>query len=521
MKYVAWIILLTAPAALWAGWQSEIVASDGDVGDDCSLAVDRWGRPHISFYDKTNGRVMYARLVSSAWEITPVATGVEVAGNTALALDAFDSPHIIFQDGVEDELTYAYLSGASWVTETVDSGENCGLNVSICAWPTGPCVAYTYVSGLTTYLRYAYRDGDGWETETVGVGGTSNKLIVDAEGTPHVFHCKEITIQHSFKEDEDWETEDLAEGMYCHATLAPNGEFYVSFVNHENTELHYGHYTASEWAFEEATGVTGSPTFNQICVNVAGDVFISYFDQTAADIHMMRKKATTWEREVVAEDGYVGYPHSGALGGDGFPLIAYYDAENGDLDLARYDPSAVELTSFTARRGRDGVDVRWSVRRGESVAGYNLYREPEGAERAKVNDVLVTGSSPFLFRDEGARAGVAIDYWLEAVAATGTGRTFGPATVPPASKRATFALAQNVPNPATGATTFSFELPEGADVTLAVYDAAGRKVAAVADGYFAAGRHDVTFRGDLAPGVYVYRLDAGSRTAARKMVVTK
>jgi hypothetical protein len=58
-------------------------------------------------------------------------------------------------------------------------------------------------------------------------------------------------------------------------------------------------------------------------------------------------------------------------------------------------------------------------------------------------------------------------------------------------------------------------------VKLAIYDAAGRKVADVTEGHSAAGRHEVDFASELAPGVYVYRLDAGSRTAVRKMVVIK
>jgi hypothetical protein len=521
MRYIICIVALTTPAALWAGWESETVAAGGNVGDACSLAIDRWGRPHISYYDKTNKTVTYARYVNSAWEITPVAADVEVAGNTALALDAFDAPNILFQDDVEDKLIYAYRSGANWLTEEVESGENYGLNVSISAWPTGPHVAYTYTSGFTTYLKYGYRDGDGWETETVGVGGTNNKLLVDGQGTPHAFHGKEITIQHSAKENEDWETEDIAGGMYCHATLDPDGKFYASFVNHENTELYYAYHTGSAWSVEEATGLTGSPTFNQVCVNTAGDVYISYFDQSKADLHVMRKKGSSWTRELVADAGYVGYPHSSALGDDGYPLIAYYDAENGDLKLARFDPlTGFELTSFTARRTPDGVDIGWQIRRAEAVAGYNLYREAAGAESGKINDVLIEGRSPFVYADGGAPA-TECRYWLEAVATTGKRQTFGPATVPPVTRRGAFALHQNVPNPATGTTTFSFELAEGSDVKLSIYDAVGRKVADVAHRYFAAGVYDVPFTGEFAPGVYVYRLDAGSRTAARKMVVVK
>ncbi|UCH77684.1 MAG: T9SS type A sorting domain-containing protein, partial [Candidatus Coatesbacteria bacterium] len=89
------------------------------------------------------------------------------------------------------------------------------------------------------------------------------------------------------------------------------------------------------------------------------------------------------------------------------------------------------------------------------------------------------------------------------------------------ARAASFALRPLAPNPVTGAATFSFELAEAAAVRLAVYDAAGRKVATVAEGHYAAGVHDVPFRAELAPGVYVYRLEAGGEAAARKMVVAE
>ena len=147
------------------------------------------------------------------------------------------------------------------------------------------------------------------------------------------------------------------------------------------------------------------------------------------------------------------------------------------------------------------------------------HRAAEGAGRERVNPSLISGSSPFLYRDAEAENGVGYRYWLELVASTGTSRTFGPASVPPTAGVHSFALIGNAPNPVADATTFSFELAEGADVRLAVYDAAGRRVAVAADGYFGPGHHDVPFGCSLSPGVYVYRLEAGADTAARKMVV--
>ncbi len=521
-------VLLALALTAWPAWQSEIVASEGNVGAGCSLATDRWGRPHISYIDITQSNVMYARYTGSYWEYETIASDVDVQGDTAIALDAFDKPHVIFQDGKTDEVTYAYISGGSWRTEKIDGGANYGQYVSITVWPVGPRVAYTVPAGLNTHLKYGFREGGNWQTEYIlntGSGGLFNCIFVDNEDTPHVFFygVSSQSIKHGVRGSSGWSIEDIAEGIDCDGFVGPNGKIHLSFPKVNSAGLNYALSTfGGSWNFENVGAAKGAPTYSSICVNGDGDVFISYFNVDKYNLHVVTKKGTNWTHELVATGGYQGVPNSIAPGPDGYPLIAYYDATRGNLKLAHHVFTNVDLKSFTARRSAGGaVDVRWAVERTGALAGYNIYRVAENGDREKINTALITGISPFLFRDAEAGKDVAHEYWLEAVAATGKGQTFGPATVRPATIPGAFALHQNVPNPATGTTTFSFELAEGSDVKLAIYDAAGRKVADVAHRYFAAGIHDVPFTGELAPGVYVYRLDAGVKTAARKMVVIK
>jgi len=354
-------------------------------------------------------------------------------------------------------------------------------------------------------------------------GGEFNKIFLDNDGAPHVvfWGSSGSIVKHAVRKDAEWTVGDVAEGSYCDGVVGPDGKIYVSFASKDNDKLNCAvSSTGESWDIEEITAAQDKPAGTQIALNGVGDVFVSYYSIEKFDLHSTAKTGGSWEYELVATGGDVGDPQSIAVGDDGYPVVAYYASVKEDLMLARYDPySDVELTSFTAQRARGGVNVLWSVREGAEVAGYNLYRSAAGGEREKVNDALIRGSSPFRYRDAGAAENVAVKYWLEAVATTGTTRTFGPASVPPAGKARTFALYQNAPNPSAGATTFAFELPEGANVKLVLYDAAGRKVADVAEGYFAGGRHEVDFASELAPGVYVYRLEAGPNAAAHKMVV--
>jgi hypothetical protein len=84
-----------------------------------------------------------------------------------------------------------------------------------------------------------------------------------------------------------------------------------------------------------------------------------------------------------------------------------------------------------------------------------------------------------------------------------------------------FNLAQNRPNPVTGATTFAFAIPETADVTLELFDVKGRKIETVVDEKMDAGEYKVDYAAALPMGVYLYRLNAGNDTAVKKMVVTQ
>jgi hypothetical protein len=184
----------------------------------------------------------------------------------------------------------------------------------------------------------------------------------------------------------------------------------------------------------------------------------------------------------------------------------------------------IVLDYFRARPHEKGAALSWATSAEHDFAGFNLYRESAeataDANRIKLNAALITGRSPYRFVDEEARPGTGYKYWLEAVDLNGARETFGPAEVELGSKAAAFALYQNSPNPARGATTFAFSLPQAGPASLAVYDLAGREVWR-REGTFAAGSNELDAAFELAPGVYVYRLEAAGAAASKKMVIRR
>ncbi|NOY79224.1 MAG: T9SS type A sorting domain-containing protein [Calditrichaeota bacterium] len=90
-----------------------------------------------------------------------------------------------------------------------------------------------------------------------------------------------------------------------------------------------------------------------------------------------------------------------------------------------------------------------------------------------------------------------------------------------------FVLKQNFPNPFNPSTKITFGLPSSEQTTLAIYNLLGAKVRLLAQGKFSAGYHSIVWDGRddrgrvVGPGIYLYRLQSGSRILVNKMIFMK
>ncbi|MEW6196070.1 MAG: SdrD B-like domain-containing protein [Bacteroidota bacterium] len=85
-----------------------------------------------------------------------------------------------------------------------------------------------------------------------------------------------------------------------------------------------------------------------------------------------------------------------------------------------------------------------------------------------------------------------------------------------------FELNQNYPNPFNPSTTIQFAVPEAGNYTVKVFNVLGQEVATLLNGEIGSGMHKVTFdAGNLASGIYVYRLVGNNVNMSKKMILTK
>ena len=85
-----------------------------------------------------------------------------------------------------------------------------------------------------------------------------------------------------------------------------------------------------------------------------------------------------------------------------------------------------------------------------------------------------------------------------------------------------FSLNQNYPNPFNSATALQYSIPQRTNVTLKIYDILGNEVASLVNEEKDQGVYTIIFdANNLASGMYLYRIQAGSFIDTKKMILLK
>ncbi|MBK6913367.1 MAG: T9SS type A sorting domain-containing protein [Ignavibacteriales bacterium] len=85
-----------------------------------------------------------------------------------------------------------------------------------------------------------------------------------------------------------------------------------------------------------------------------------------------------------------------------------------------------------------------------------------------------------------------------------------------------YLIRQNYPNPFNPTTVIEYQLPEGTEVRIEIYNIVGQRVKELLLGQKEAGYHKVEFNGaGLPSGIYLYKMTAGNFSESKKMILLK
>jgi len=181
------------------------------------------------------------------------------------------------------------------------------------------------------------------------------------------------------------------------------------------------------------------------------------------------------------------------------------------------------------------VEATTNVLRGDVWYSYSTDNGVTWAEGTKLTDGgEVTYRYPSILNPIGDTA--MVTYIIDQVAGTFVQGAEGPATDNPVVVQKFYKFPPGIeapkviqpsrmevaasPSPARGRTAISYTLPRSGEVSLVVYDAAGRPVRTLDAGRREAGRYTATWDArDAAAGVYFYTLTSGKASVTRKLIL--
>jgi len=205
-------------------------------------------------------------------------------------------------------------------------------------------------------------------------------------------------------------------------------------------------------------------------------------------------------------------------------------------------PLPVEMVSFAANVQGPEVNLHWQTSTEVNNYGFEIQRSVVSGQQSaisnhpnstqtesltnwlKIGFVKGSGNSnspkQYSFVDQNPTGGNNFDYRLKQVDNNGAYKysdVIDVKVVP-----AKYELFQNYPNPFNPATTIKYAVAKAEHVTLKVYDEIGRELLTLVNENKAAGQYNATFDGSkLTSGVYFYRMEAGSFSAVKKLLLLK
>jgi hypothetical protein len=210
------------------------------------------------------------------------------------------------------------------------------------------------------------------------------------------------------------------------------------------------------------------------------------------------------------------------------PDKAASDAARVVLEVTRPDRLPVELAEFDGHvRAPGAIELTWTTASETNNAGFRVQRSPSGDSPWRTLGFVEgsgTTSSTRTYRftdDTLPYEASTFTYRLKQVDRDGTVRYSTPISVARTAP-STLRIRSVFPNPARSDVTVRYEIPRKTEVTIALYDVLGRRVATGLNRSQDAGRTQTTISvSGLSSGVYFVRLRTESAVTTRKLVVAE
>lgn len=145
--------------ATWAlrNFDGPELNNGGYVGYSVNMALDKDGKPHVTYMNYSVPAVKYAELADTGWKVETVdlLAGIGYPDRNGITVGPDGSIYLSYYDAGRGDLRLAHREGAKWIVETVDSG-TAGFTSSVQVDEQNIWIAYADESG-TGGFKIAHR----------------------------------------------------------------------------------------------------------------------------------------------------------------------------------------------------------------------------------------------------------------------------------------------------------------------------------------------------------------------------
>ncbi len=476
------LVFSDARAELQAGWQPEVRLTSDDATSFAApnnakwLAVDLNGNIHVVWLDERdrNFEIYHKMRIGAVWSADErVTNDAAYSARPNLAVDGEGWLHLAWNDERDGNKEIYHNTWAGvWDDDqrvTSTAGESFGSALA----PEADTLHMVYmeedVSG-NLQIHYRSRRSNAWTAAMPLTNvATGNRMVPSMDAGPggslHVVW---------------WDTrEDTLVGKIYHRERS-----------------------GGIWLDEELLTDPGNNAMRpSVAVDDSGFVHVAWIDKRGSfeQIYYRRRGPAGWEDEMPLTAEATTHYHPSIAAADGEAVLAYWRSET-------------------------GANSEIYFRRRVAGAWTGPIRITNAAGKSELPCLIAGPNRNLHLAWVDSRDGNQEIYYREYIDPSNGTADGGDAPPPPPDVRLAMAAA---PNPFGASTSIELSVPEPCAVSVAIYDASGRRVRSLLSGPVARGAHRISWDGTdgagraLAPGVYFALARAGKLRVERKILLIR